>query len=184
MRIISGKFKGRALKSFTGPHIRPTTDRVKESLFNILQGYIEDARILDLFSGTGNLSLEAVSRGASYVESVEKHPVSIKIINENIKLLGVDREMRVLKQDVFEYLRKNTAEPFDVIFIDPPFTEVLADKVMTELSNTSLFHKETIIAIESAKREKIEVQYGALRAIDTRHFGDKILTLFRAGVVP
>lgn len=182
MRIISGKFKGRVLKSFSGPHIRPTTDRVKESLFNILQGYIEGARILDLFSGTGNLSLEAVSRGATYVESVEKHPSSIKIINENIKLLGIDREMRVLKQDVFDYLKRSTSEAFDVIFIDPPFTEVLADKVMTELGKTSLFHKETIIAIESAKKEKIGAEYGTLRAIDTRHFGDKILTLFRAQV--
>lgn len=178
MRIISGKLKGRVLKGFDGPHIRPTTDRVKESLFNILQGHLQGARVLDLFSGTGNLSFEAYSRGASYVESVEKHPASLKIIRENMKSLGILEGIRVIKQDVFDYLKIAKGEPFDLIFIDPPFTEQLADRVMGAISQTDLFSEETIIAIESAKKEYIGEVYGRLRAIDTRHFGDKILTLF------
>lgn len=179
VRVIAGKLKGRQLKSFSAGHIRPTTDRVKESIFNILQGHLEGARVLDLFSGTGNLSIEAFSRGAKSVESVEKNPASLKIIYENLKHLGVEREIRVHKDDAFRYVQRYQGEPFDIIFIDPPFTEVLADKIMVEIQKSKIFHKETTIAIESAKKEKIMKEYGSLEAIDTREFGDKILTLFK-----
>lgn len=179
MRVIAGRFKGRILKSFEAPHIRPTTDRVKESLFNILMGHIEGARVLDLFSGTGNLSIEALSRGASHVESVEKHPQSIKIIMENLKMIKIEREIRVHKEDAFQFMKKFKGEPFDVILIDPPFTEALADSIMTEIEKTQLFHSETVFAIESAKKEKLLDKYGRLQAIDTRLFGDKVLTLFK-----
>jgi 16S rRNA (guanine966-N2)-methyltransferase len=84
VRIISGKWKGRQLVSFKANHIRPTTDRVKETLFNILQHDIPDSRILDLFGGTGNLSFESLSRGARFVELVESHKISLKIIQENM----------------------------------------------------------------------------------------------------
>jgi 16S rRNA (guanine966-N2)-methyltransferase len=180
MRIIAGKLKGRQLKSFEASHIRPTTDRVKESIFNILQSHVDGARVLDLFSGTGNLAIESYSRGAAHVEAVEKHPSSLKIISENLKLLGIDKDIKVHKDDVFRFIQNYTGKPFDLIFIDPPFTEVLADKVMAEMQKSQLFHKETIIGIESAKKEKLLEEYGSLRAIDTRHFGDKILTLFKA----
>ena len=84
MRIIGGKYKGLYLTNFKADHIRPTTDRVKESMFNILQAQIEDARVLDLFSGTGNLGIEAISRGARHVTFVEKNKKSIQILKENI----------------------------------------------------------------------------------------------------
>lgn len=179
MRVIAGRFKGRVLKSFDASHIRPTTDRVKESLFNILMNHIEGARVLDMFSGTGNLSIEALSRGAAHVEAVEKHPKSIKIIYENFKLLKIENEIKVHKEDAFTFMKKYKGEPFDVILIDPPFTEALADSIMIEIEKTGLFHKETVIAIESAKKEKILEGYGRLQAIDTRLFGDKVLTLFK-----
>jgi 16S rRNA (guanine966-N2)-methyltransferase len=179
MRIIAGRFKGRNLKSFDAPHIRPTTDRVKESLFNILQAHIEGARILDMFAGTGNLSIEALSRGAAVVESVEKHPESIKIIYENLKMIKIEREIKVHKEDAFLYMKKYKGEPFDVIFLDPPFTEQLADSIMTEIEKTRLFHPETVFAIESAKKEKLLEKYGRLEAIDRRVFGDKVLTFFK-----
>lgn len=180
MRVIAGRFKGRILKSFEASHIRPTTDRVKESLFNILMGHIEGARVLDMFAGTGNLSIEALSRGAAVVESVEKHPVSIKIIFENLKMIKIEDEIKVHKEDAFQFMKKYKGEAFDVIFIDPPFTEALADSIMTEIEKTDLFHPETVIAIESAKKEKLLGEYGRLTAIDTRLFGDKVLTLFKA----
>jgi 16S rRNA (guanine966-N2)-methyltransferase len=179
MRIIAGRFKGRVLKSFEASHIRPTTDRVKETLFNILQGNIEGGRILDLFAGTGNLSIEALSRGASVVESVEKHPASIKIIFDNLTMIKIEKEIKVHKEDVFSFIKKYDGEPFDVIFIDPPFTEQLADSVMTEIEKSKVFHPGTVFAIESAKKEKLVGEYGRLEAIDTRLFGDKVLTLFK-----
>lgn len=179
MRIIAGKLKGLRLKSFDAKHIRPTTDRVKESLFNILQSRIEGAAVLDLFSGTGNLSIESYSRGASQVVAVEKNPLSVKIIYENLKALKIEREIQVVKADVFQFLKRNQFDKFDVIFIDPPFTEALADSVMDALSRTKLFHDSTIIAIESAKKEKLLSKYNDLESVDSRHYGDKILTFFK-----
>lgn len=180
MRVIAGRFKGRNLKSFDADHIRPTTDRVKESLFNILMGQIEGARVLDLFAGTGNLSIEALSRGAAHVESVEKHPKSIKIILENLKMIKIEDDIKVHKEDVFQFVKKYKEDAFDIIFIDPPFTEQLADSIMSEIAKSSLWKTETIMAIESAKKEKLLDEYSDLVAIDRRLFGDKVLTFFKA----
>ena len=100
MRVISGKYKGRELVSFKADHIRPTTDRVKESIFNKLQSHIAGARVLDLFSGTGSLAIEAISREAESVTAVEMNKKSIEIIKKNLQLLKIT-EIEVLGQDVF-----------------------------------------------------------------------------------
>ncbi|MGE3972905.1 MAG: 16S rRNA (guanine(966)-N(2))-methyltransferase RsmD [Bdellovibrionales bacterium] len=178
MRIISGKFGGRRLVSFQADHIRPTTDRVKESLFNILRDACEEARVLDLFAGTGNLSIEALSRGARSVEAVELNQKSIDIIKKNLELLKIT-EIQVIKKDVFSYLKKYVGEGFDLIFVDPPFTEKLAHDVMLQMSESQVFRPHTHIAIESARKERIEDEYGNLVCIDRREFGDKILSFFQ-----
>ncbi len=178
MRVISGKFKGRQLVSFKADHIRPTTDRVKESLFNILMQDIDGARVLDLFAGTGSLSIEAYSRGAAYVECVESHSKSLKIIFENLRLLKIENEIKVVKSDVFNFIKKYNGDPFDVILVDPPFTEKFSHSVLQELAKSKLFKPGTVIAIESAKKEHMEDLYDSLRLIDRRPFGDKILSLF------
>src|SRR3954462_11414596 len=104
MRIISGKYKGRQLVDFSADHIRPTTDRVKETLFNKLMGIIEGARVLDLFSGTGNLSIECLSRGAAWVDIVENHKKSLSIIRENLALLKITEGFAIHPVDTFRYL--------------------------------------------------------------------------------
>lgn len=179
MRIISGKYKGHPLVSFHASHIRPTTDRVKESLFNIWRNEIEGARVLDLFSGTGSLGLEALSRGAASVHFVDAHPKSIQILRQNLAKLKVSEEHRVQTQDVFQFLKKYNEAAFDLIFIDPPFTEAIADEVMIALGKSSSFHSTTRIAIESGRREKIGEDYGTLLRYDYREFGDKFLSLFQ-----
>jgi 16S rRNA (guanine966-N2)-methyltransferase len=179
MRIISGKYKGRALVSFSAPHIRPTTDRVKETLFNIWQMDIEGARVLDLFAGTGNLGLEALSRGAKSVQFVDAHPKSIQILRENIEKLKVDEDHKIMTTDVFYFLKRFKEDPYDLIFVDPPFTEAIADKVMGAIARSSSFQSNTMIAIESGRREKIGEDYKTLIRYDQREFGDKILSLFR-----
>src|SRR4051812_6497919 len=110
MRIISGKFKGQRLASFDEEHIRPMTDRVKESLFNIWSGYIEEARVLDLFSGTGSVGLEALSRGAKSIDMVEKSPKSIQIISKNCQLLKITEGVDIHKQDVLIFLERYSGE--------------------------------------------------------------------------
>lgn len=180
MRIISGKFKGRRLVSFDADHIRPTTDRVKESIFNILQSQWDGARVLDLFAGTGNLSIEALSRGASVVVSVESHVKSLKIMTDNMKLLGIQKdEMQTVKSDVFSYLSKYSSDPFDIVLADPPFTEKIAHKVMTQLSLSKVFHRGTILIVESSKHETVEEHYKNLARFDSRNFGDKLVSFYR-----
>lgn len=178
MRVIGGKYKGRYLVNFQADHIRPTTDRVKESLFNILQSYIDGAEVLDLFAGTGNLGIEALSRGAQKVTFVEKNPKSLQLIKENLKALKIEEEYEIQKQDVMKFLKSTGDLQYDLIFIDPPFTEKMAHDVMELLCQSQILKPGGILAIESAKKERMEDQYGSLIRHDKRDYGDKILSLF------
>ena len=181
MRIISGKFKGRVLASFQADHVRPTMDRVKETLFNKWMHHVEGARVLDLFSGTGSLGLEALSRGAIHIHFVEKNLKSIQIIKKNIELLKIDRaEFNISQKDVLTYLEKySSGAPFNLILIDPPFTEKLAHAVMEALDKSFCFDDQTLIAIESLKQERIDSEYQHLFRYDFKDYGDKILSFYR-----
>lgn len=180
MRIISGKYRGHQLVAFNASHIRPTTDRVKETLFNKLQFDIDGARVLDLFCGTGNLGLEALSRNARECMFVEKNPKSIEITRQNIAKLKVPSgEYRIVNHDVLSFLRGYQGEAFDIIFADPPFTEKMAHSVMEAASQSAAFGPQTVLAIESERKERMEDRYGTLVRFDAREFGDKILSFFR-----
>ena len=179
MRIISGKYRGHQLVSFSADHIRPTTDRVKESLFNMIQNHIDGAKVLDLFSGTGNLGLEALSRGAESVLFVEKNRKSIQILEQNIAKLKVSESYKILQKDVLSFLRNYEGEPFDLIFADPPFTEQMAHDVMLAADVSKVFQAGTLFMIESARREKILDDYPTLTRYDVREFGDKVLSFFQ-----
>lgn len=178
MRIVSGKYGGRKLVSFEADHIRPTTDRVKESVFNKLMSHWEGARVLDLFSGTGNLALEALSWGAQTVTSVEKNPKSLAIIKENKELLKVGTELEIIKSDVLDFLKKYKDGPYDVILIDPPFTEKMAHSVMECLAQSQVFHSQTVIMVEYSKFERMEKSYPPLKCFDSKNFGDKLVSFF------
>ncbi len=178
MRIISGKYKGHQLVSFNADHIRPTTDRVKESLFNMIQNHMDGAKVLDLFSGTGNLGLEALSRGAESVQFVEKNRKSIQILEKNLEKLKVDEPYQILQKDVISYLEKYEGDGFDLIFADPPFTEQMAHDVMLAADASKVWRPGTLMMIESARREKILDDYPTLTRYDVREFGDKILSFF------
>lgn len=190
MRIIAGRFRGRKLASFDADHIRPTTDRVKESIFNKLQGHFDGARVLDLFSGTGNLALECLSRGASYVEAVEMSRKSIAIIQKNIELLQIEKnEIRVVCDDVLKYLRANKGPTdftaFDIVLADPPFTKTMADEVLKALAESSVVGQETVVMIEASSHELVEERYpcnGPLKPLvrfDQRDYGDKKISYFQ-----
>lgn len=182
MRVIAGQFKGRKLVSFRAPHIRPTTDRVKETLFNKLMGEIEGARILDLFSGTGGLALECLSRGADWVDLVENHKISLRIIRENLALCKVESGYKIHPIDVFSYLKKYRGDPYDVILADPPFTRQWANQVLETVSQqTSLRHSGTQIVVEASRQERVDEEYSGLKRLDQRGFGDKSLHFFTSG---
>ncbi|MES2855223.1 MAG: 16S rRNA (guanine(966)-N(2))-methyltransferase RsmD [Bdellovibrionota bacterium] len=179
MRIISGRFRGRKLVHFKADHIRPTTDRVKESVFNRLQGDVDGSRVLDLFSGTGNLSCEAVSRGAASVDAVELSKKSIAIIRQNLELLEIENDVRVINEDVLKYLRRYEGEPYDLIFADPPFTEKLADQVLVEAAKSKAVGPNTLLIIESSSHEHVAEAYDNLSCEDRRDYGDKTVSFWR-----
>jgi 16S rRNA (guanine966-N2)-methyltransferase len=181
MRIISGKYGGRKLTSFKADHIRPTTDRVKEVIFNKLQGDIEGARVLDLFSGTGNLALEALSRGAAQVTAVEKNQKSIEIIKKNCELLKIPKnEISLIKKDVIVFLKGSFPQAFDIILIDPPFTESMADDVMIALGQSELAQFPAKIFIEAGKKETLAPSYGNILLLEKKDYGDKHLGVYRS----
>jgi 16S rRNA (guanine966-N2)-methyltransferase len=181
MRIISGKFKGHKLASFDEDHIRPTTDRVKESLFNIIASRLEDSRVLDLYSGTGSLGLEALSRGAKSVDMVEVNPRSIQIIRKNLGILRVEDEVRIHKDEAIRYLQKYAGQPYDVLLIDPPFPLKICEKTLEAVSSSAAADKSSIIIIEHSRHEPLSDAIKTLTRVDSRSYGDKLLAFYEKG---
>lgn len=180
MRIISGKYKGRVLTTFEASNIRPTMDRVKETLFNKWMRDVDGSVVLDLFSGTGSLGLEALSRGAKHVSFVEKNIKSIQILKKNIELLKINRtEYSIMQKDVLTFLQQYKGPKFDLILIDPPFTEKMGHVVMQSLASSNCFDETTLIAIESIKKEQMDDEYAQLMRYDFKDYGDKVLSFFR-----
>ena len=149
MRVITGTARGRKLKTPEGMDIRPTTDNVKESVFNILQFDIEGRRALDLFAGTGQLGIECLSRGAREVIFIDQSRDAVKIIRENLKACGFAAP--VLQQDALSYL--SACGKFDLIFVDPPYDAELYAPVLEKINSIDILSDGGIIVCE-ARREK------------------------------
>lgn len=149
MRVITGSARGRRLKEPANYDIRPTTDKVKEAMFNILQFHLEDARVLDLFAGTGQLGIEALSRGAAECVFVDRSPEAVKIVGENLRATGLEGRGRVVKSDSIAYLQ--SARGFDLVLMDPPYAEDLLEKALKILGGFDILNKNGIIICESDK---------------------------------
>lgn len=145
MRVITGSARGRKLKTPTGFDVRPTTDSVKEAVFNIIRDDIEGKRVLDLFAGTGQIGIEALSRGASSAVFVDSSADSLKIVKENLKLCGF--EALTVRSDALSYLRH--CGKFDIIFIDPPYDSGLYAPVLTSINQIDILSENGIIIVES-----------------------------------
>jgi len=138
MRVISGAARGRRLKEPAGYDIRPTSDMIKEAVFNIIQFDIEGRRVLDLFAGTGQLGIEALSRGAKSAVFIDSRPDSVKLIRENLRICGLTDAATVLTRDALRYLGTGCEKPgesvrFDLIFIDPPYKSSLAAEAIQKI---------------------------------------------------
>ncbi len=180
MRVISGKFKGHSLTAFKADHIRPTTDFVKETIFNMLASYIEDSVVLDLFSGTGSLGIEAISRGATHVHFVDDHVKSIQILKQNLEKLKISEGFKISKLDVLKFLKSPDLKA-EIILIDPPFTEKMADQVMKALAE-NLPPELRFVCIESVKNEVIQDKYGKLSLYKRKDYKDKFLSVYKIEV--
>ena len=147
MRVISGSARGRRLKELQGMDTRPTTDKVKESMFNIIQFDIEGRRVLDLFGGTGQLGIEALSRGAASCVFVDQRREAAALIRENVKLCGFGDRARVVQGDALAYL--SGVEKFDLIFLDPPYQSGLLEQCLEAAVRFDILREHGIILCES-----------------------------------
>lgn len=148
MRIISGSARGRKLKEPKGMDTRPTTDKVKEGLFNIIQFEMEGRRVLDLYAGTGQLGLEALSRGAEHCTFVDQRREAAALVRENIKLCRFEDRARVAQEESLSFL-STCREKFDIVFLDPPYASGLLEKSLDRLTQFDILREHGIIVCES-----------------------------------
>lgn len=181
MRIISGTARGRRLKSPEGNKIRPTSDRVKESIFNMLAFQLPGKKVLDLFAGTGNLGLEALSRGAVHATFVDVDREAQKLIMHNIKLLGFEERARVCHMDSFEAVRRMglKKEKFDIIFIDPPYKEGLYEEIIETVIKGDIIENDGYMVIEHPSAVKLDEVYWSLQMIKNRKYGNTTVTIYK-----
>ncbi len=165
MRVITGTAGGRKLKSPSGNAVRPTTDHVKQAIFNILQFDMEGRRVLDLFGGTGQMGIEAISRGAREAVFIDSSRTSVSLIRENLKLCGFRAE--VLQTDALSFLQRG--ERFDIIFVDPPYDAGLYEPVLHRINAVDNLNEGGIIICEARAGEalpELQPPYGKLRERD------------------
>ncbi len=158
MRIIAGKYRGRKILGPKDKTIRPTTDRLRESIFNAIVsrvGSFENLRVADLFAGTGAFGLEALSRGASSVVMVEKHYASLELLHHNIELLGAGQQVDVVAADARALPRRD--KPFDLIFLDPPYRRGLAVPALLSLAASGWIGPATLIVVEREEKDAFEL---------------------------
>lgn len=179
MRIISGKYKGKKLAGFNIDGTRPTMDRVKESLFAIIQNNIKDSTILDLFSGSGNLGIEALSNGAKYAYLVDKNYKAVNIINNNIKTIGINN-CSVFKSDYKEallYFNNNNIK-FDIIFLDPPYKTNYIEESIKLIDEYNLLESDGLIVCENDSIDRI-VYSDRYSCVKSKKYGDKWVVILK-----
>lgn len=151
MRVISGTAKSLRLKTIEGDSTRPTTDRIKETLFNIIGCDVIDSRFLDLFAGSGGIGIEALSRGALFCDFVDNNPKCINVIKENLRFTHLDNKAQVIKNDVISYIKGYSNKSYDIIFIDPPYRAGFEADVLNNLYHSELCNENTIVILEALK---------------------------------
>jgi 16S rRNA (guanine(966)-N(2))-methyltransferase RsmD len=181
MRVIGGNAKGRRLKVPKGRSLRPTAARVKEALFNILPHELSGLNVLDLFAGTGNMTIEALSRGAHAAILVDTSAEARRAIRHNVGSFGLADRCRLLNMTAERALRHldRQHETFDLIFIDPPYGQQLVERSLGIIARTSLLHTGGVIVAEHSVRDPIGEHYGDLALRDRRRYGDTVLSFFR-----
>jgi len=184
MRIISGKLGGRRLISLSGQRIRPTSDRVKEALFNILAEQVAAATVLDLFAGTGALGIESASRGARMVVSIDNSRDAIRTIQKNVHQLALEDTIRMIKWDIARNLKCiQTTDPlYDLVFMDPPYERGLVGKALDNLHASRSVKPGARLVIEHSHREELPAERAFLEISDHRKYG-KTLVSFLTYVV-
>ena len=172
MRIIGGERRKKKLLAVPGLDTRPTADRVKETLFNIIQSHVRGAKVLDLFAGTGSLGLEALSRGAAHCTFVDNARGALEVCKKNIAACGYDEKSTAVFWDIGKSLNRisHLSGELDLIFLDPPYKKGLADKALAHIAALSLLAEEGLVVVEHATGDVPQIPSG-LRLTETRTYG-------------
>ena len=182
MRVITGKARGVQLKTPEGMLTRPTADRVKEALFSIINFDIPGAKVLDLFGGTGQLGIEALSRGAESAVFVDAREESCKLIRENLKRTKLEKEAKVIRSDYLDYLSR-CREQYNIIFLDPPYAEVFLENAIKRITEIDILQSDGIIVAERPLGKELPWEFeGYTRSKDYK-YGKVLLTIYRKAQV-
>lgn len=176
MRVITGTARGRKLVTLEGDDVRPTTDKVKESLFNIIQFDVEGSAFLDLFAGSGQIGIEALSRGARQVVFVDKSKKSVDVVKQNLKTTGLEKMGVVLNSDSLAFLSRR-AEKYDLAFLDPPYSTGLLQKALELVPN--VMNENGIIICEAPVSEELPEEVGSFRIFKKYSYGKMALTSYK-----
>lgn len=183
MRVIAGEFRGFPLKAPRTTATRPTSDKIRGAIFSMLaaRGMNAPARVLDLYAGTGALAIEALSRGAGHADLVERAPAACAVIRENLTKTRLTDRARVLQTDVERALGRLQG-PYDLVFLDPPYTDPRADAMIGQLGNRGLVANGSVVVYEHSKRREPPPGCGPLAAGVTRCHGDTCITIYHEEV--
>jgi 16S rRNA (guanine(966)-N(2))-methyltransferase RsmD len=180
MRVISGNLKGRIIKGYNIEGTRPTMDRVKESIFGTIQNYIKDSVVLDLFAGSGNLGIEAISNGSKYCYFIDNNKEAIKILNDNIRNFNIDNKCSVSLNDYDKSLTnfKDNGIKFDIIFVDPPYKYMIIEELIDKIYNYELLNYNGLLVLEF-QSDRIKDDYMGLTLLKKKKYNDKYVYIFK-----
>ena len=180
MKVISGTLKGRKINGYDIDGTRPTMDRVKESLFGMIQDYIRDSVVLDLFAGSGQLGIEALSNGAKICYFTDNNNEVIKVLNTNIANLKIKDKSKVILTDWKRFLNEasNKGIKFDLIFVDPPYDYDVYEKIMDKISTLNLLNDNGLIILEHHNL-KLKDKYGNLTLYKEKKYGNKSVNIYK-----
>ena len=178
MRVIAGKAKGVPLKTLAGMQTRPTIDRVKEALFSIIQFDIPGATVLDLFGGTGQLGIEALSRGAKKAVFVDSNDSACKLIRENLRKTKLESDTMIVRSDYMDYLNR-AKDRFDIIFLDPPYAEVFLENALKRITEIDILQSGGIIITERPLEKELPWEFDNYTRSKDYKYGKVLLTIYR-----
>ena len=178
MRVISGKARGVNLKTPDGMQTRPTIDRVKEALFSIINFDIPQSAVLDLFGGTGQLGIEALSRGAKSAVFVDQREDACRLIRENLRRTRMEQDAKVVRADYMDYL-KRCKEKYDIIFLDPPYAEVFLENALKCITEIDILQSGGIIVAERPLGKDLPWDFEGFTRSKDYKYGKVLLTIYR-----
>ena len=176
MRVITGSARGRRLKELEGMETRPTTDRVKENVFNLIQDHVRDADVLDLFAGTGQLGIEALSRGAAHCDFIEHNGTAYNVVSKNVQTARVQDRASLHRVEARDFLAKAAAKKYSLIFLDPPYGGTILENALSGIERFDILSANGIIICESAVEDRFAHGFEVIRE---RRYGATMITVLR-----